>query len=209
VPISWERKSGDDVIAIWDITETEDFLAKKCGKNAYQNGIDKNAHPLVRRQKLAIKCMLNELLKREVEFSYNKFGKPQLVNIPLEVSMTHSHEKVAVMLSPKSAGLDLQLIHPKIEKIVPRFLSKEELEGLSEKNKLEQAHILWCAKETITKIYGKKDLIFSKQILIAPFDYDKTGGSIKAKLKTNDTESDYLLRYEKLDDYLLVYLLND
>lgn len=194
---------------MWQINETELDSIESTLPESQRLGFNKVKSLLIKRQKISVQILLNKLLERQVEIEYNADGKPNLKGIDIEVSMTHSQERVAVMLSPKIAGLDLQFIHPKIERIIPRFLSDVELNSLSAEHRLEHSHVFWGAKEALYKVYSKRRLIFSEQILIEPFEYSAEGGVIKGKVIAEGQEWSYNLKYEKIDEYMLVYLLND
>lgn len=208
MPLLFNRKIGSDIIAMWHIAENELASMENTLPKSERLGIGQVKSLLIKRQKLAVLFLLNKVLGGQVTVEYNADGKPILLNHDMEVSMTHSQERVAIMLSPKLAGLDLQLIDPKIEKIIPRFLSPQELENIDNPDRLDHAHVLWGAKEALYKIYSKRGLTFSEQLLIKPFTYSPDGGIITGKVLAEGQEWSYQLKYEKIDGYMLVYLLN-
>ena len=64
--------------------------------------------------------------------------------------------------------------------------------------------IYWCAKETLIKIYGKKDLVFSENMKILPFDRHSEGDII-GKIVVKDTERVIPLYYIVNPEFVLVF----
>ncbi len=209
MPLVFKRNIKQDAVALWQIDEKELSALENTLLESQRLGYSEVKSLLIKRQKIAVLVLLNQLLGKQVEVEYNADGKPNIKGIDVEVSMSHSQERVAVMLSPKKAGLDLQEIHPKIERIIHKFLSQEELDSLDEAYRVEHSHVFWCAKEALYKVYSKRGLIFSEQILITPFQYSDEGGVIQGKILAKGQEWNYQLKYEKIEGYMLVYLLND
>lgn len=209
MPLIFKTQIANDVVAAWHIAESEVHLFENKLLSSEKTEAVSVTNTAVKNQKLGIRYLIDQLLDTHVKISYDSYGKPSLPDFELEISMTHSKERVGVMLSPKKAGIDLQIIQPKIERIIPRFSSNEEMAYLSREKRLEHAHVLWCAKEALYKVYSRKELIFREQLLISPFEYDDEGGVINGRIILEDETQEYQLKYEKLDDYMLVYLLND
>lgn len=209
MPLVFNRNIGQDTIALWQIAEKELSTLENTLAESQRLGYSEVKSLLIKRQKMSVLVLLNQLLGKQVEVEYNADGKPNIKGVDMEVSMTHSQERVAVMISPQKAGLDLQYIHPKIERIIHKFLNEEELGSLNAESRLEHSHVFWCAKEALYKVYSKRGLIFSEQILITPFNYSDEGGVIQGKVMAEGQEWEYHLKYEKIDGYMLVYLLND
>src|ERR1044072_7496114 len=81
---------------------------------------------------LCSRVLLRRMLNTEkfIDLQADEHGKPYLKNIPQKLSISHSGKRVAVLLSPKECGVDIQHIQPRIERIEHKFMSKEELEML-------------------------------------------------------------------------------
>ena len=90
-------------------------------------------------------------------------------------------------------------------------MSDAELKSLQKKNQDEQLTVFWCAKESLYKLYGKKELAFKKNLIIEPFQYAEKG-NIKGWIKNSSVNKSFALQYEKLnsgnDNYMLVYVIN-
>lgn len=155
---------------------------------------------------LATKMLIQELLGKEAEIFYDKNGKPHLKNSAAHISLSHSYQYVAAIIDQKNpTGIDIQKITPKIIRIKEKYLSQNELTFLSGQQNIEKLHVLWGAKECIYKEHGEGNIIFSQHIHVKPFDY-KTRGEIIARLELKNYKKNFILGYKKLNDYMLVYI---
>jgi len=57
----------------------------------------------------------------------------------------------------------VELIHPKVERILPKFSSKNELEG---KSGIKYMTALWACKESIYKAVDIPGILFKEQIVL-------------------------------------------
>ncbi len=199
------------LLAVWEITETTDYFLSKLILDKTESDIFKNFKSDFRRKhwlsyRLLIKELLN--LKINLNISYDKYNRPYFTNSSLNLSVSHSGKYSAVIISKtQKTGIDIEKIHIRIKRITDKFMSKEEQNQIKHSDKLEYLYIYWCAKEALYKLFEKKNIIFKKNIIISPFIYKETG-FIKGKIKINDFEQIYTLSYKKIDDYMLVYVVN-
>ena len=150
--------------------------------------------------------LINYLLDKEVEIDYDEKGKPFLTNNAKHISISHSHDKLAVIVNEQeSTGIDIELIRDKVLKIKHKFLTESELTDANDN--VEKLLIYWAAKETLYKIYGLKEIDFIEHLFVKPFTKHNLGTIIGVINLPNFTESFYL-NYQILDDYVLVYALN-
>lgn len=113
-------------------------------------------------------------LPERVSCIYDDFGKPFLPNIPSHISVSHSGQWAAAMISKLSCGVDIQVYSETVQRIADRFLSHAELDIVAKsKNQLHCLHVLWGAKECMYKAYGKKKLEFKSHIHINSLDMQK------------------------------------
>lgn len=101
----------------------------------------------------------------------DEFGKPYLSNSKHFISLSHSRNFVAVIMSDEPCGVDIQYLVPKIDRIAKRFMSLKELSELGMKSIIEKMHVYWGAKESIFKAYGRKSVDFKKHIFVHQFDF--------------------------------------
>ena len=150
--------------------------------------------------------LINYLLDKEVEIDYDEKGKPFLTNNVKHISISHSHDKLAIIVNEQeSTGIDIELIRDKVLKIKHKFLTESELTDANDN--VEKLLIYWAAKETLYKIYGLKEIDFIEHLFVKPFTKHNLGTIIGVINLPNFRESFYL-NYQILDDYVLVYALN-
>ena len=150
--------------------------------------------------------LINYLLDQEVEIDYDEKGKPFLTNNVKHISISHSHDKLAIIVNEQeSTGIDIELIRDKVLRIKHKFLTESELTDANDN--VEKLLIYWAAKETLYKIYGLKEIDFIEHLFVKPFTKHNLGTIIGVINLPNFTESFYL-NYQILDDYILVYALN-
>lgn len=150
--------------------------------------------------------LLEHMLGSEAEIYYDAKGKPHLKNDARFISISHSHGKLAIIINEtEPTGIDIELIREKILKIKHKFLSDKELEDCEED--VEKLLIHWAAKETLYKIYGLREVDFSKNLLIKPFAKHNLG-TIIGSIHMPSFKESFELHYQIMENYVLVYALN-
>ena len=199
-------------IGIWEISESVDVLYSQLILNEEEQQLYNSFKNDVRRLHwLSYRNLLKELVPSD-EYSYvvyDEYGKPYMANELHLLSVAHSGKFSAAIISKRSpVGIDIERIHPKIEKIVSKFLSPAEISQITVANRLEQLYVYWGAKEALYKLYGKKQLIFEEDIMINSFTYTEKG-ELEARIITEEINKKYSLYYEKIEDYMLVFVEED
>lgn len=149
--------------------------------------------------------LMSQLLDNKYEVNYDDKGKPFLVGDSRHISISHSHDKLAIIINcNESTGIDIELIRDKVLKIKHKFLSESELQDAN--NDVEKLLIYWAAKETLYKIYGLKEVDFIANLFVNPFTKANLG-LIVGKIKMPQFNQKFELHYQLLKDYVLVYAL--
>lgn len=204
-----KRDIGESVIVgLWEITETVDDLFSNVSLNNEENDLFRSfSNDLRRRHWLSYRNLLKELVSPEeyLHVIYNEFGKPYLQYNSHHLSVSHSGIYSAAIINKNSpAGIDIEITHPKIHKIVHKFLSDKEAKSIPPENNTDSLYVCWGAKEALYKLYGKQNLLFQENILLDPFVYNGTG-DITGTISTKEFKQKFNLHYEKIGDYMLVY----
>ena len=195
--------------AIWKIEETADELLVQLQLKEHEisyldsliNG-KRNLHWLSTRVLLRRMMDTHEYIDCQVDAS----GKPYLTNFPHHISLSHSYDYAAVMVSRnKTVGIDIELVKNKIERIAHKFMSDEELGFIQPENRIDHLYVCWCAKEAIYKLHGKRNVSFLEHIKLSPFDYHAEG-AFKAKLDIGPDPKEFTVYYEKFDGYMIGYV---
>jgi 4'-phosphopantetheinyl transferase len=199
----------DTSFAIWKIEESADELLAQLQLKEHElsyldtlNNGKRNMHWL------STRVLLRRMMDTDnyIDCKVDSSGKPYLSNFPHHISLSHSYDYAAVMVSKsKAVGIDIELVKDKIDRIAHKFLDKNELEFIQDKNRIDQLYVTWCAKEAVYKLHGKKNISFLEHIKLKPFQYED-GGSIFAMLNTGAQNKAFEVHYEKFDGYMIGFV---
>ncbi len=151
--------------------------------------------------------LLEVILGTKPKLTYDAFRKPyiEMPNAP-HLSISHSFDKLAVMMHQRlSIGIDIEKIRDKVIDIRHKFLSTPELAYCGTDAAL--LTLYWAAKEATYKAYGKKNLDFAAHLFVRPPWSNLQDLTVEINAPT--CERIYKLHYKKLDDYILVYVVDE
>ena len=159
---------------------------------------------------LSTRVLLRTMLNTAdyIDCQMDEHGKPYLVNSNKYISLSHSYDYAAVIISDgKKVGVDIELIKHKIKTIKHKFLSDVELAQKQIGDNTNGLYVCWCAKEAIYKWHGKKGLEFKKHIHIKPFKLGEEG-SLQALVELQNGTKELTVNYFKTSDgYMLGYVV--
>ena len=208
--IAYRQRVDDNTeFALWKIEEQAEDLYSQLQLNddekAFVGNIingKRHLHWLGTRVLLRTMLDTNEYIDCQVD----EHGKPYLVSLPYHISLSHSFDYAAVMISRKSpVGIDIEQVKEKVERIASRFLSPGELAFIDPQQKIDHLYACWCAKEAVYKCYGQKEVSFMDDILIKPFEFNKAGQA-NAILTKGAAKIDYTVGYLQYEDYMIGYV---
>lgn len=207
------QKQVDDhtAIALWKIEETAEELYQQLQLKQHEkeyletlNNGKRNIHWLGTR--VLLRKMLNT--HEYIDMGVDEHGKPYLKNFSQYISLSHSFDYAAVMISDKSeVGIDIEIVKEKIERIAHKFMSPEELKFIDSDNPIDHLYICWCAKEAVYKLHGKKNVSFLHDIRLRPFSCCAEG-AFEASLTTPDISRHFSVFYEKYQNYMIGYAID-
>ena len=191
MPCIQKTEENNCQIAIWDMSESLDKLIQS------SKALDISKFKTEKRKKefLSSRLLLNELLPN-IPIAYNTYGAPEVENDNF-ISISHSENLAAIIISKTKVGLDIEKISEKPLRLSSKFISKDHHNPLSE----EEGTLIWCCKEAIFKWHQKGNLDFIKDIIIQPFLIEERG-KIKAEFKNKLLT----LFYTKINSHFLVYV---
>jgi 4'-phosphopantetheinyl transferase len=157
------------------------------------------------KEKAATSVLLKGLMHgKPFELVYTAENKPKLKNSPTHISISHSHDKLAIIKNEKeNTGIDIELIRDKVLTVTHKFLNPSEL--LFAGKDIEKLITLWAAKEALYKVYGLKGIDFKINLAVDPF----SGHAITGRVISNGKKKEYAMAKEKIDNYIMVYILNE
>lgn len=160
---------------------------------------------------LAVRMLLQHLDYTDFDLYYDTFGKPYIkpqgCSIKdVEISISHSNDFSAIVISEQKVGLDIEQLKDKTLKIASRFMDVSHLEGLTDEEKIKKATVIWGIKESIFKIKNEVGISFIYHIFEDNFTFeDKTA---TATLKFNDNPEvsgeKFKIQFDSVEDYIFV-----
>lgn len=204
-----KQVDSDTELALWKIEEQADALYQQLQLNEAEKAyIEQLGNGKRHLHWLATRVLLRTMLNTQdyIDCRIDAHGKPYLVNMPYHISLSHSFDYAAVMISRNHpVGIDIEQIKEKVERIAPRFLKPEELAFIAEDSKVQHLYICWCAKEAVYKCYGQKAVSFLDDIALQPFAW-QPAGELTARLRKNETDLTYRVDYLQYEDYMIGYV---
>ncbi|KGO89776.1 4'-phosphopantetheinyl transferase family protein [Flavobacterium suncheonense] len=153
---------------------------------------------------LCVRMLLQHCGYSDFDLYYDEFGKPHLKD-GKHISISHSADFSAIVLSDKNIGMDIEQVKEKVLRIAPRFMDVSHLVNLSEADQTRKATVVWGIKEAIFKLKNEAGISFPDHIFEDEFSLaDKKG---KARLHFNNTVEDYEICFESIENYMLVCAL--
>ena len=196
-------------IAVWQITETEDELkALSSVPSDEMEEISLFGSESQRKQKLAVRALINELFDEKMYLDHHDNGKPYLENCATNISITHTEKYVAVIIHDEDdLGIDIESLDRDFSAVEQRALSEDEIEDLDDDSRNEQLAIYWCAKEAIFKRMSQLRGDFAEQIEVEKFR-PKGKGELEATfIHKNGHEEEFDLGYVIFDRHVLVWVV--
>jgi len=172
-------------VLIWKIEESLEDLTKGIELTEQsKKRVDAMKSILHQQGFMSIRQLLKQAGYVDADVFYDEFGKPHLKDKNY-LSISHSFTFTAIIISKKKpVGIDVEKQRDKIVKIAHKFTPIEEYNTIANHEALvSKLTIVWGAKESLYKIYGKKKLQFLHHIYIEDFSFidTKTTGVIKYK----------------------------
>ena len=196
-------------IAVWQITETEEELkALSSVPSDEMEEISLFGSESQRKQKLAVRALINELFDEKMYLDHHDNGKPYLENCANNISITHTEKYVAVIIHDEDdLGIDIESLDRDFSAVEKKALSEDEIEDLDDDSRNEQLAIYWCAKEAIFKRMSQLRVDFAEQIEVEKFR-PKGKGELEATFIHKDGhEEEFDLGYVIFDRHVLVWLV--
>ncbi|MUP45338.1 4'-phosphopantetheinyl transferase superfamily protein [Gramella sp. BOM4] len=176
-------------VFIWKVEESMEWLSEgitltdHCRKRV--EGMKSEIH---QRGFMSIRHLLAEAGYTDHDLYYDDHGKPHLKD-DKHISITHSFNFTAIIVSDREVGIDIEKQRNKILTIANKFTPLEEYHTLANEEALiRKLTIVWGAKESVYKLIAQPGVGFLQHINVTDFDFDD------AKTTTH-------VRYNGIDDW--------
>lgn len=195
-------------IGVWQISESEAELREMTSIPSDElEEISYIKSESLRKQKLAVRALLDALFEEKVYLSHHDNGKPYLENDPTNISITHTDKYVAVILSTEAeVGIDCESLDRDFSAVEKKALSEDEIDDLDDDQRNEQLAIYWCSKEAIYKLTSQYNVDFAEQIELDSFRFRKEGDLDATFTDKDDFENELELHYITFDRHVLVWV---
>lgn len=120
-----------------------------------------------RREHLAWRRIVRRELGAKVHIDYNDVGAPVVDVDDRWISVAHGGECVAVAIADEPVGVDIESLDRDFARVAPRYMTAEEL-SLSDDERW--ACFVWCAKEAMYKLYGRRGVELRGELRVDSFD---------------------------------------
>ncbi len=200
---------NEALISVWEITESEDELLNLSSipnEELEELGLIRNAAR--RKEKLAVRALLNKVFDGKVYLGHHDNGRPYLQNSLIEISISHTNRFVAILTHPEdSVGIDIESLNRNYSAVEKRALSLEELDYLSDRDRDLQLAIIWSAKEAVFKRMSRSDIDFSSQIIVKKFSPRESGELEVIFIDKDGDQQEFELSYEIFENHVMAWLV--
>jgi len=191
--------------ALWRISEDEASLAQRIAP--FEQVSDTISNQNKRLEWLAGRVLVKEIFdSMGLTFqgvTKDQYGKPFPKGYSHHLSLSHSYPYVAALVDQiESVGIDLEQPKQKLLRIAYRILHAEELTNAGDD--VIKHTVYWCAKETLVKVHGQKNLVFAENLIVDPFELEKEG-NIRGRIIVSHTERVIPLRYFVYTNFVVVF----
>ena len=192
-------------VVIWEINESlQDLKSKVILSEDSLKLLNQKNSEIQKKQFLAIRNIFKLLSIEDNEVKYDKAGKP-VFSQNKTLSISHSGNYAAVIISDHTVGIDIEKISDKAKKIKDKFL-QIELNYPQELNN-QISLVYWNIKESIYKAVGITGIDFKKNILALPLDINDT--KYKSWYINNDDIYSFETYFRISKNYTLAFVIKN
>lgn len=191
-------------VLIWEITETfEDLFDEVFMKDISLIRVNNMKSLSHQKGFLSIRKLLQEIGYSDEDLFYDETGKPNLLDGKY-ISISHSFEFSAIIVSDKVSGIDLEMQREKIISIAEKFMDTEFdfLPQEKEQDFIQKSTVIWGVKEAIFKIENQVGISFKEHISVFPFEMSE--GKTSAILTFENQVKEFSIQFEIVENYVLV-----
>ena len=197
------KHNSSTTIYLWKISDPlNDLLFDIHLTEKSQIRLNDMKSELHKRAFLSVRQLMRVAGYKDIDLFYDESGKPHLKDKKY-ISITHSHEMSAIIISDEPVGIDIEIKKEKVLKIVSKFMDRSHISGLSQSDQIFKATVVWGIKETVFKIKNIKGISFKNHIEEDIFDLSDK--KTKAQLIINNSVENFNMFFDDIDDYVLVW----
>ena len=193
-------------VFIWKIEESFEALSEgiKLTDNC-ANRVNNMKSDLHRRGFMSIRHLMALEGYTDHDLYYDEHGKPHLRD-DKHISITHSFNFAAIIISNIEVGIDIEMQRHKILRIAHKFTPLKAYKIFANEDALmRKLTIVWCAKESLYKSFAEKGVSFLEHIYVEDFmlDENKTTATVTYEGKQQKYNVDFL----EFEEFTCAYAL--
>lgn len=198
--------NSQTTVKIWKITESYDDLIKPVTlkPESLQRvlGMKSGIHQC---GFLSVRHLLAEFGYTDLDLYYDENGKPHLKDGKY-ISITHSFNYSAIIVSEEEVGIDIEKQRPIITNIASKFVGYEfNYLDNSDDEYVKKLTVVWCSKESLYKLFATPRLSFKQHILVIPFTIEEA--STVSWIDYKDTKYRYNIHFIEFDGFTCAYAI--
>ena len=162
--------NSQTILKIWKISETyNDLLQPLDLKEESLQRVKAMKSEIHQCGFLSVRHLLREFGYTDQDLYYDELGRPHLKD-GKHISISHSYNYSAVIISDIPVGVDVEKQREKIKLIEHKFIDYEHQYLNSEDvNHIRNLSVIWCIKESLYKLTRTPGLSFKNHTLVIPF----------------------------------------
>lgn len=198
--------NAQTIVKIWKISESFDDLMRPL--HLEQTSLARVLNmksELHQRGFLSVRHLLVAFGYQDSDLFYDENGKPHLKD-GKQISITHSFNFSAVIISDGIVGIDVEKQRDKITIIAHKFLGYEK--NYLTKNStdyIKKLTCIWCVKESLYKLFATPGLSFKNHCLVIPFSIEDK--ETVAWIDYNDKKYRYNICFLEFEGFICAYAI--
>ncbi len=190
-------------VLVWEITESREELLSQLPESILEDNVFLAIQVPHLQVEFLVGRLITSLICRYLNIDYqgitkDEHGKPHLINVPWEMTLSHAKSFVVVAVHPtKPIGVDIEKPSQKLKRIMPRLFSPSENAMVG--SDLKKMSWFWSAKEALYKLYGKRGIDFREHLQL-----DFTKDKFLGKINLPSHQSEHELIIEEIANYYLI-----
>ncbi len=193
-------------VYVWKIEESyQDLAAPIQLKVSNMNRVAGMKSEIHQRGFLSIRHLMALAGYTDSDLFYDPQGKPHLQD-GKHISISHSFDHTGIIVSDKPVGIDIEMERDKILRIAHKFTPIQEYRTIANEEALiRKLSLVWCAKESLYKLYAQQGLSFLQHIVVDDFllEANQTTATILFK----GHESTYQIYFHEFNGFSCAYAL--
>ena len=200
---SKNKIDSSTTLLLWKIEEDYDtlFSSVKLQPDS-KNRLEKFSSVKRKIEFLATRKLLEEVGLSDADLSYRNDGAPLIKG--KFISISHTSDFVAIIVSNKKVGIDIERNRQQIFRIAHKFINEKE-KNKFDVDSLEVLSIIWNSKEAMFKLCDRTGIDFRDNLNVSKIDFESK--SIEAELNFDEDKLKVNGSLDIFANHTLVYLM--